>query len=415
MAGEVPEGWQNAAFGRLADVDRGLTYSNEQECDAADDGVAVLRIPNVQEQRFVETGLKYLRNVSADERKRYRVGKNAILMVGSNGNAARVGNCCFVDSPAEYVFASFLMRVRPNEERVAAKFLYYCMVSEPVQDGITESVQGSTGLKNISLMTLRSQQFLVPPLAEQRKIAAILSSVDDAIRATEAVIEQTRRVKQALLEELLTRGIGHTRFKQTEIGEIPEGWEVRELGEIATVERGRFSHRPRNAPHLYGGPYPFVQTGDIAGVSRIVSHSQTLNDAGLAQSRMFPVDTILVTIVGANVGEAALTTYPVACPDSVVGIRADAVDPIWLSYVVSTWKSALQSAATQSARQNINLQTLRPKLVAVPPVAEQAAIRAVISVLADAEEVSCSMLACLKLSKSALLSALLTGRIRVTP
>ncbi len=71
---------------------------------------------------------------------------------------------------------------------------------------------------------------LLPPLAEQKKIAAILSSVDEAIQATEAVIEQTRRVKDGLLQDLLTRGIGHTRFKQTEIGEIPESWEVRQLG-----------------------------------------------------------------------------------------------------------------------------------------------------------------------------------------
>jgi type I restriction enzyme S subunit len=69
----------------------------------------------------------------------------------------------------------------------------------------------------------------VPPLYEQRRIAEILSTVDDAIAATRAVIEQTRKVKRRVLECLLTKGIGHARFKQTEIGEIPEGWEVVEL------------------------------------------------------------------------------------------------------------------------------------------------------------------------------------------
>lgn len=73
----------------------------------------------------------------------------------------------------------------------------------------------------------------LPPLPEQKKIAAILSAVDEAIQATEAVIAQTRRVKEGLLQDLLTRGIGHTRFKQTEIGEIPEEWEVRRLGRLA--------------------------------------------------------------------------------------------------------------------------------------------------------------------------------------
>ena len=213
---------------------------------------------------------------------------------------------------------------------------------------------------------------------------------------------------------MLTRGIGHTRFKQTKIGEIPEEWEVRRLEEIALVERGRFTHRPRNAPHLYGGPYPFVQTGDIAAVERITTVSQSLNEEGLAQSRMFPTDTILVTIVGANVGEAALTTFPVAAPDSVIGIAARSVDPAWLFGVASTWKPALQRAATQSARQNINLQTLRPKLVGVPPIREQEAIRERVAAFSRATGLNLGTLAKLQDAKAGLLQDLLTGKVRVS-
>ncbi len=78
--------------------------------------------------------------------------------------------------------------------------------------------------KSISFSTLGKLSIPLPPLHEQRRIAEILSSVDEAIAATRAVIEQTRKVKQGVLERLLTKGIGHTRFKQTEIGDIPEGW-----------------------------------------------------------------------------------------------------------------------------------------------------------------------------------------------
>jgi len=78
----------------------------------------------------------------------------------------------------------------------------------------------------------------LPTPTEQKKIAAILSSVDDAIQATQAVIDQTRRVKQGLLQQLLTHGIGHTRFRQTEIGEIPEEWEVKPIGQIAKLQAG---------------------------------------------------------------------------------------------------------------------------------------------------------------------------------
>jgi type I restriction enzyme, S subunit len=80
---------------------------------------------------------------------------------------------------------------------------------------------------------------LVPPLPEQQKIAAILSSVDDAIAATRKAIEQTKRVKQGLLQTLLTRGIGHTRFKKTEIGEIPEEWAVVAFKELFSLRSGK--------------------------------------------------------------------------------------------------------------------------------------------------------------------------------
>ncbi len=77
-----------------------------------------------------------------------------------------------------------------------------------------------------------------PPLHEQRRIAEILSSVDEAIAATRAVIEQTGKVKQGVLERLLTKGIGHTRFKQTEIGEIPDGWELKPVDELCVLSNG---------------------------------------------------------------------------------------------------------------------------------------------------------------------------------
>ncbi len=214
---------------------------------------------------------------------------------------------------------------------------------------------------------VRTLELPLPPLPEQKKIAAILSSVDEAIQATQLVIDQTRRVKEGLLQDLLTHGLpGHTRFKQTEIGEIPESWEVRRLGDIASVERGKFSHRPRNAPHLYGGRHPFVQTGDIgAADDLLVSHSQTLNDEGLTYSRTFPAGTILITIA-ANIGDVALTTYPVSCPDSLVGIIPHSDDALWLLYTLAARKDRLDRHAPESAQKNINLQTLVPLPIAVP-------------------------------------------------
>ena len=134
----------------------------------------------------------------------------------------------------------------------------------------------------------------LPPHREQRKIAAILSSVDDAIEKTQAVIDQVQVVKRGLMQELLTRGLPgrHTRFKQTEIGEIPEEWEIVRLGDVASVtsvgngcRKGR-PFAPSVTPYLatFGGHVTrSSRTGNVDCLqrARVCSYSQkTVNEDG---------------------------------------------------------------------------------------------------------------------------------------
>src|SRR5438067_4649726 len=98
----------------------------------------------------------------------------------------------------------------------------------------------------------------------------------------------------------------------------PSGWRMVKLGDLGEVNRGTSRHRPRNAPHLYGGPYPFIQTGDVArSGGRIVKHEQTYSKAGLAQSRLWPAETVCITIA-ANIADSATLAYPACFPDSIV-------------------------------------------------------------------------------------------------
>lgn len=109
-----------------------------------------------------------------------------------------------------------------------------------------------------------------------------------------------------------------TGYKKTKLGWIPEEWQTVCLEDIASVERGKFSARPRNDPRYYGGKYPFLQTGDVASASGVIyTYSQTLNEDGLNVSRLFPRETLLITIA-ANIGDVAEVGMDFACPDSLV-------------------------------------------------------------------------------------------------
>jgi len=194
---------------------------------------------------------------------------------------------------------------------------------------------------------------------------------------------------------------------------VPEGWAIERLENLAQVERGKFTARPRNNPSLYGGAIPFVQTGDIRlSGGWLKNYSQTLNEQGLRVSRIFPAGTILITIA-ANIGDVAIATFPVACPDSIVAIQpSKKVSNIWLMYVLQTHQEDFEGLATQNAQKNINLETLRPFKILIPPLPEQRAIAAILSTWDEAITLTTRLIDALKRRKAALMQLLLTGEVR---
>ena len=163
--------------------------------------------------------------------------------------------------------------------------------------------------------------------------------------------------------------------------EFTDDWEETTLENLAEVERGKFSVRPRNDPRYFGGEMPFVQTGDVTGSDMYLKgYSQTLNADGIKVSKVFPADTILITIA-ANIGDTTITQYAVACPDSVVAIQAkkDLANTIFLKNLIDLQKENLDSQATQNAQKNINLQVLKPLQLIAPSKAEQTKIATFLS------------------------------------
>lgn len=163
--------------------------------------------------------------------------------------------------------------------------------------------------------------------------------------------------------------------------EFGGGWTEVTLENLAEVERGKFSIRPRNDPRYFGGAMPFVQTGDVTGSDIYLrGYSQTLNDDGIRVSKVFPADTILITIA-ANIGDTTITQYPIACPDSVVAIqpKKNVSNTIFLKNIIDLQKDYLDSQATQNAQKNINLQVLKPLELIVPNLEEQTKIASFLS------------------------------------
>ena len=212
------------------------------------------------------------------------------IIVGRKGSIGTV-----TWAPDDFVSIDTTYFVVPIDGKADLPWVYHLLACEGLSK--LNRATGVPGLNRDDVYALRRR---VPPLPEQRVIAAVLDSIDDAIERAEAVIAAMERLREALLHELLTRGVPgwHSEWKDvTGVGTIPAAWEVVRLEEVAEVERGKFAHRPRNEPRFYGGNIPFIQTGDVVRANgRIKQHTQTLNDLGLSISRLFPAGTIIITI-----------------------------------------------------------------------------------------------------------------------
>ena len=150
------------------------------------------------------------------------------------------------------------------------------------------------------------------------------------------------------------------------------GLPTMKLCELGSLDRGRSQHRPRNAPELLNGPYPLIQTGEVASAGLyITGYQNTYSELGLRQSKMWKAGTLCITIA-ANIAQTAILTFDACFPDSVVGfIPNDAVSAIYMHYWFGFFQKILEEQAPQVAQKNINLKILADLDVMVPDQTQQ--------------------------------------------
>ena len=146
------------------------------------------------------------------------------------------GNTCGTINripPKTYITGNSMALDDVNERVVLKDFLYYALVYRQVTDSISGSAQPQITRDGLSKI-----QFPAPNIQEQQKIASILTAVDEVIASTTAQINKLKDLKTGMMQELLTKGIGHTEFKDSPVGRIPKGWEVKLLGDVCEFTQG---------------------------------------------------------------------------------------------------------------------------------------------------------------------------------
>ena len=251
----------------------------------------------------------------------------------------------------KFALANLLVALRPNDEsELDARFLFHAL--DMKRANIAALMRGAA---NVSMKPEDIAQFEIPlpPLEVQKEIVAEIVGYQKVINGARAVLDHYRP---------------HI--------PIHPDWPMVPLEEACDIQRGKFSHRPRNEPRFYGGKYPFIQTGDVVRAANggKITFTQTLNEEGLSVSKLFQPPVVVITIA-ANIGDTAVLDFPSCFPDSVVAlIPKQKADARYLEVVMRTKKQHLSDVAPQAAQKNINIEILKTVEIPLPPLTTQQAI-----------------------------------------
>ena len=266
----------------------------------------------------------------------------------------------------------FPLKPRPELSR---EYLLFWLLADETCDRINATCTGAR-MPRAQMNDVLGFEIPVPPLAEQQRIVGLLDEAFEGLATAKANAEKNLQNARALFES-------HLQSVFTQRG---PGWKQKTLEEIATTfGRGKSKHRPRNEPKLYGGKYPFIQTGDIRNADHFITeYSQTYSEAGLAQSKLWPKGTICITIA-ANIAETAILGFDACFPDSVIGVVANSKEAEvgFIEYLLQSFKARIQALGKGSAQANINMGTFEHERFPFPPVAEQKQIVAKLDALSE--------------------------------
>ncbi|WP_415333517.1 restriction endonuclease subunit S [Clostridium perfringens] len=229
--GEIPNEWDIVALGEIGEFKNGINKSKED----FGFGCKFVNIQDAYYGNIVKNDLLERINVNDKEKEIYKLENDDIILVRSSVKPEGVGYpILFKKENEDIVYCGFMIRYRYDKRKINPIFLLYQLRSENIRKRVLDlsTVSANT---NINQDSYKQIKISIPSIKEQEKIAEILSTVDEQIENIEKLIQKNQELKKGLMQQLLTKGIGHTEFKKTELGEIPVEWEVIYLENIFEI------------------------------------------------------------------------------------------------------------------------------------------------------------------------------------
>ncbi|GEM_PF-607942 len=422
---EVPASWEVKKMKELINFKNGYAFSSRNYTDK---GKIVFRMSNIDRQGNLNVNNDNIKHCSEEEYNKlpnYHLEKGdlVICMTDMSPEMAILGRTTIINKNNRYILNQRVGRIRIKEKDLIRKrYLHYYTNLKVYLDYMKATATG-TAQYNTSTKTIKNTNVFLPSLSEQEKIAEVLSTVDEVIEKTNQIIEKSKKLKKGLIQDLLTKGIGHDELKKVQLGpkevEVPEDWKIEKIGSLGEVKGGKRLPKGHNYSKKRT-PFPYLRIVDFKDGTIQKEKLKYLKEKTYKKINRYSITSndVFISIVG-TIGLAGII------PDDLDGailtenaakiFNLKEVNGLFLSYY-------LNSSLGQNEISRFVISTTQPKLalfrikkieIPLPPLSEQEKIAEVLSTVDKKIEKEKEYKEKLQEIKKGLMQDLLTGKVRV--
>jgi type I restriction enzyme S subunit len=403
---EIPSSWN---VQRMNDLTTQITDGAHFTPNYLNSGIPFIRVTDLKNKDLLSGAIKYISKHEHNELvKRCKPEKGDILY-SKNGT---IGITRIIDWNWEFSIFVSICLIKPKINSVNPIFLKHYLASDIVKEQIRiRSKQGA--VTNLHLEEIRDFFVITPPLPEQQKIAEILSTVDAKIGIIDQQISETQELKKGLMQQLLTKGIGHTEFKDSALGKIPKSWEVEVIKSIGTIITGSTPKTSVKEYYCHRGIL-WASPADLGKGKYINITKKTLTKLGFNQTRKLPKLSIMVTCIGSTIGKIGMTTTDMSTNQQINSLVCDKNNSAeFYYYAIDRRKDYIKSLAGTQAVPLLNKTDFSAITFVHPPLKEQQKIATILTTTDDKLQVLSEKKATYQELKQGLMQQLLTGKVRV--
>jgi len=360
------------------------------------------------------------KSISTDDAKNYLLNEGDVLFARTGATVGKT--YLYEKKDGLCAFAGYMIRFIPKSTQLDPKFLFYYAHSALYWRWL-KSIQTWGVQPNVNAEQYSNMLILLPLIKEQQKIALILSNIDSLIQQTETEIEQTQRLKKGLMKKLLTKGVGHVKFKETNLKvkflklSIPESWKVESLANISKI----IDTPHYTSPLFDEGIVPVITTANcnITGKIDYSKVDYTSYEEYLQRTKTInPLEGDVLFTREAPLGIAVLVDKrEISVGQRIILLKTDETKILnmFLVYFLNSDIGRMQSSSlsVKTTVERVNIHEIRQFRIPLPPIIEQKQIVMILSEIDSKIQTSQDYRHTLKTLKKGLMQKLLTGQIRV--